>query len=232
MNRNFPNKKNRICNLLADFIVLKIGKEFSSRIQVTDCINFYVLNGKTNSSTILDMNQIIEEFNEKFKDFLDDEKVSRTIDLIEYSKDLNLPRNLSYTFFDTENNMYNNKYDYTNQMEGFVVSSEFPFGYSIDMGRNMFYNLKHIAYNVTKIGYIKWINLDLNLDKDGDDIINVICSHSDKLNDVLKSAILDVFDLESMVKYDFSNDEIFNETLAYEKDQDLLKITNPDFIIF
>lgn len=231
MNKNFPNKKNRICNLFADFLMLKIGKEFNSKIQVTDCVNFYVINGKTNSSNVLDFNQILEEFNEEFKDFLDDVKILRTIDLIEYSIELNPPTIMSHTFFNTENNMYSNKDNDTNQIEGFVASSEFPFGHSLNMGRNLFYNLKHIAYNVTKIGYIKWVKLTLNLEKDDDDMIDVDCSYSQNLNTHLKSAILDVFNLSSLTKYDFSNSEIFQETLDFKKDQGLLKITNPDFII-
>ena len=109
MNPNFPSKENRICNLLADFIVIKIGKDFNSKIQVTDCVNFYVINGKTNSSVVLDMNEITQEFNEKFKEFLDNVKILRTIDIIEYSIELNPPTKLTYTFFNTENNMYNNK---------------------------------------------------------------------------------------------------------------------------
>jgi len=231
MNPNFPSKENRICNLLADFIVIKIGKEFNSKIQVTDCVNFYVINGKTNSSVVLDMNEITQEFNEKFKEFLDNVKILRTIDIIEYSIELNPPTKLTYTFFNTENNMYNNKYNEENEMVGFISTSEFPYGHSFNMGRNIFYNLKHIAYNVTKIGYIKWVELDLNLEKDDDDMINVICSHSEKLNDTIKSAILDVFDLKNLTQYDFSENTIFEETLNFNEDQGLVKNTNPDFII-
>ena len=231
MNPNFPSKENRICNLLADFIVIKIGKEFNSKIQVTDCVNFYVINGKTNSSVVLDMNEITQEFNEKFKEFLDNVKILRTIDIIEYSIELNPPTKLTYTFFNTENNMYNNKYNEENEMVGFISTSEFPYGHSFNMGRNIFYNLKHIAYNVTKIGYIKWVELDLNLEKDDDDMINVIFSHSEKLNDTIKSAILDVFDLKNLTQYDFSENTIFEETLNFKENQGLVKNTNPNFII-
>lgn len=231
MKPNFPSKENRICNLLADFIVIKIGKEFDSRIQVTDCVNFYVINGKTNSSIVLDMNEITQEFNEKFKEFLDNVKILRTIDIIEYSIELNPPTKLTHTFFNTENNMYNNKYNEKNEMLGFISASEFPYGHSFSMGRNIFYNLKHIAYNVTKIGYIKWVELDLNLEKDDDDMINVIYSHSEKLNNTIKSAILDVFDLKNLIQYDFSENIIFEETLNFKEDQGLVKNTNPDFII-
>lgn len=232
MNQNFPNKENRICNLLADFIIIKIGKEFDSKIQITDCVNFYVINGKTNSSTILDMNEITQEFNEKFKDFLEKAKILRTIDIIEYSVELNPPTKITYTFFNTENNMYNNKYNEKNEMVGFISASKFPYGYSLSMGRNIFYNLKHIAYNATKIGYIKWVKIDLNLEADSDDIVNILCSHSNKLNGILKSTILDVFDFENLTQYNFSESNIFDETLNFKQDQGLLKNTNPDFIIF
>ena len=231
MKQTYPNKETRICNLLADFIVTKIGKEFKSKVQITDCVNFYVINGKTNSETILDMAEITDEFNEKFKEFLDDVKVIRTIDIIEYNENLTSPTKLNYTFYNTENNIYPDKDYENNVLDGFISKSNFPHGYSSSMGRNVFYNLKNIAYNVTKLGYIKCVEIKYDSEKYDDDIISVNCPHTKYLNETIKSAILDVFNLKSPLEYDFLENDIFEETLNYKEDTSLVRKTNRDFII-
>ena len=231
MNQTYPSKETRICNLLADFILIKIGKEFNCKIQITDCVNFYVINGKTNSETILDMAAITDEFNEKFKDFLDGVKIIRTIDIIEYNEKLTPPTKVTYTFYNTENNIYPDKDYENNVLEGFIAKSNFPYGYSPTMGRNVFYNLKNIAYNVTKLGYIKCVEIKYDSEKYDDDIISINCPHTQYLNETIKSAILDVFNLKSPVEYNFLENDIFKETLNYKEDTSLLRETNPDFMI-
>jgi hypothetical protein len=231
MNQTYPSKETRICNLLADFILIKIGKEFNCKIQITDCVNFYVINGKTNSETILDMAAITDEFNEKFKDFLDGVKIIRTIDIIEYNEKLTPPTKVTYTFYNTENNIYPDKDYENNVLEGFIAKSNFPYGYSHTMGRNVFYNLKNIAYNVTKLGYIKCVEIKYDSEKYDDDIISINCPHTQYLNETIKSAILDVFNLKSPVEYNFLENDIFKETLNYKEDTSLLRETNPDFMI-
>lgn len=231
MKSNYPSKETSICNLLADFIVTKIDKEFNTKIQVTDCVNFYVINGKTKSSIVLDMAEITKEFNEKFESFLNGVEVIRTIDIIEYSKDLTPPTKLTYTFYNTENNTYCPEFNQESILDGFTTKSQFPHGYSYNMGRNMFYNLKNIGYNVTKIGYIKWVELNLNTENYDDDILNVKCSHSENMAQTIKSAILDVFNLKSLTQYDLNETDIFEETLNFIEDNSVLKNTNPNFII-
>jgi hypothetical protein len=231
MKQNYPSKETRICNLLADFIITKIGKEFKSKVQITDCVNFYVINGKTNSETILDMTEITDQFNEKFKEFLDGVKVIRTIDIIEYNENLTPPTKLNYTFYNTENNIYPDKDYENNVLDGFISRSNFPHGYSSNMGRNMFYNLKNIAFNVTKLGYIKCVEIKYDSEKYDDDIISVNCPHTKYLNETIKSAILDVFNLKSPLEYDFLENDIFEETLNYKEDTSLVRKTNRDFII-
>lgn len=231
MNQTYPSKETRICNLLADFILIKIGKEFNCKIQITDCVNFYVINGKTNSETILDMAAITDEFNEKFKDFLDGVKIIRTIDIIEYNEKLTPPTKVTYTFYNTENNIYPDKDYENNVLEGFIAKSNFPYGYSHTMGRNVFYNLKNIAYNVTKLGYIKCVEIKYDSEKYDDDIIYINCPHTQYLNETIKSAILDVFNLKSPIEYNFLENDIFKETLNYKEDTSLLRETNPDFMI-
>ena len=231
MNQTYPSKETRICNLLADFILIKIGKEFNCKIQITDCVNFYVINGKTNSETILDMAAITDEFNEKFKDFLDGVKIIRTIDIIEYNEKLTPPTKVTYTFYNTENNIYPDKDYENNVLEGFIAKSNFPYGYSHTMGRNVFYNLKNIAYNVTKLGYIKCVEIKYDSEKYDDDIIYINCPHTQYLNETIKSAILDVFNLKSPLEYDFLENDIFEETLNYKEDTSLVRKTNRDFII-
>jgi hypothetical protein len=99
------------------------------------------------------------------------------------------------------------------------------------MGRNLFYNLKNIAYNVTKLGYIKCVEIKYDPEKYDDDIISINCPHTQYLNETIKSAILDVFNLKSPLEYDFLENDIFEETLNYKEDTSLLRNTTPDFMI-
>ena len=77
-----PNSRLSIVNLLADFILNKIPKEEESIIQVVDCLNFYVIKGKTTYITPLDISSIKDEFIGKYESLIGDIKMSHTIDLI------------------------------------------------------------------------------------------------------------------------------------------------------
>ena len=54
------NSRYGIVNLISDLILTEINKNknYDTVVQVTDCGNFYVINGKTESKEILDLDVI------------------------------------------------------------------------------------------------------------------------------------------------------------------------------
>lgn len=223
------NKKTIICNLFSDFILSKIGLDSNTRIQVTDCNNFYVINGETNSNIILNMNDLIDEFNIQFADVVGDDRILRTIDLINYSTKLIPISKLKYFFYNSDNCLYP-KEDIEPQVEPYIYTSTFPHGHSFAMGRSLLYKMKNIAYNVFNLGYIKWLDMEINLNNSEDDIINIKHNLYPIKYDFIKSAILDVFDVESnyinINKYD-----IFKESIRYQKESPKISKINKDFIV-
>ena len=91
--------------------------------------------------------------------------------------------------------------------------------------------MKNIAYNVFKLGYIKWVELDVNLNKKDDYILEV--NHNSKAykDNTIKSAILDVFDLTDLTPINLTEDEIFNESLLVETDSPKIATTTREFIV-
>jgi len=223
------NKKTIICNLFSDFILSKIGLDSNTKIQVTDCNNFYVINGETNSESILNMNTLVDEFNSKFDKFIGDDKILRTIDLINYSSKLIQVSKLKHTFYNSDNCLYQ-KEDIEPPVESYIYTSTFPHGHSFTMGRSLLYKMKNIAYNVFNLGYIKWLEIEINLNNSEDDVIKIKHNLTPIKYDFIKSAILDVFDVESnyisINKYD-----IFKESIQYQKERPKISKINKDFIV-
>jgi hypothetical protein len=81
-----PTSRTAIVNLFADFILSKIPHNKHTIIQVADCINFFVIKGKTSYNDLLNIGEILDEFKEKFNlSVSDGRKLSHTINLIEYN---------------------------------------------------------------------------------------------------------------------------------------------------
>jgi hypothetical protein len=70
-------------NLFADFVLLQIPKNEQSIIKIVDCKNFLVIKGITTSKVELDISEICKDFSNKYSDYLKDNKITHTIDLIE-----------------------------------------------------------------------------------------------------------------------------------------------------
>jgi hypothetical protein len=221
-------KKTIICNLFSDFILEKIGLDTNTKIQVTDCSNFYTIN--SNSLTILNINETVDEFNLKFKTFLGEEKILRTIDLINYGTKLTPTQKLKYKFYNTENCLYP-KDEINDTIKSYTTTSTFPHGHSFTMGRSLLYKLKNIAYNVFNLGYIKWLDIDMNCNEVEDDIISISHNLSPLKYDFIKSAILDVFDIQSISDMGINKYDIFNESLKITRESPKIKILYKDFMV-
>ncbi len=239
MNLKKIGGKKFLVNLLSDFILGKIPQEEKSIIKIVDCGNFYVIKGKTSSKEVLFIPNIISEFNEKFKEYIDERKLTHTIDLIEYDSDLKEIQELTQTF---HNNTPNCSYHYSDvenfnslvEQDEMVYVSEFPHGHSLSQGRDLYYYGKYIFYNIPSNYPITTLKLTLSKEKndEGENKFIVFDEFFKSEDERLQSAVLDVFDFnydyisQKMKKVDWSL-ELTNPLEEHKELKEVVK----DFII-
>lgn len=222
--------KYSLLNRLAELIQKTIGEKESTRIEIVDCENFIVVKGVTTSKEILDLNLIKEKFIEKFPENSENLKIGNTIDLIKYGEDVEDVTIASFQFFNSENlELKNCSDDFS--INPLVYKSSFPFGYSNDQGKSLYFYAKHIAYNLqTKYTWDKITICIPKKDQENDFEIFVDTCQNSNLD--LKSAILDAFDFNYL-----SLDKAISESdwwvlIFQELDPPAVKSLNEDFIIF
>jgi hypothetical protein len=241
-----PTSRMAIVNLFADFVLSKIPHNKHTIIQVADCINFFVIKGKTSYGDLLNMGELLEEFKTKIN-LPDGRKLTHTIDLIEYNVEMNEPEKIIHTYYNTINCSYNG-----NQIENFIsdntnsygddyflnvikdntnliVTSEFPHGYSLSQGR-LFYNYgKYIMYNIPTNYPVVELTMGISKDEEKFFVYDGFYKNEDNR---LRSAILDMFDfdmtwIESELKKVDWTIEVSNPLSEY----DFLKKNVKDFLI-
>lgn len=203
------NTRRYFVNLFADYILSKFEKSENTIIQVTDCENFVVVNGQTNSSKLVDMNELKIEFMEKFKDLMGSLKMEsiNLIDIIKYEQEI---PEFSRGWMDVNKSLYVEEYDPISEI---TISSEFPYGHSLGCGRGMYY-YSHYIFNhmysllgVDKLSFRYSNQLD-----DNEDYKIIIVSDSKIPKTTIKNLVLDVFDMDlsefkdRLSNYDFLND--------------------------
>ena len=221
------NSRYGIVNLIADLILTELNKvkNYNTVVQVTDCGNFYVINGKTESKDILDLDIIRQTLINNFKDISDWSKNINFIDLIEYDVELNKPSHLYIdklyyserpVYSQEQINHYRNNTDFLYCEQNFdlyvskkdsidntlSISSSFPYGYSYSMGRNLLCYSEYIMYNIGGIKNLDVVGIEYNLT--GLEIDFIFSGNSYVKSEVFKSMIKDYFD------FDFSRFEYNN----------------------
>jgi hypothetical protein len=239
-----------LINLFADFIISKIPHEEQSIINIVDCKNFILVKGKTTSKNLLNLSQISNEFSSKFSEYLNDNKITHTLDLIEYDQHIIPLEELSHTYHNTDNCSYHYKqiehfnekntscyYDYSIKEvddSNLLICSEFPHGYSLGQGRLLYYYGKHIFYNIPPSYPITTITFKLSIkkDKENSPIFLVYNNSLESEDETIQSWALDNFDFDmsslstEIKKVDWSV-ELTNPLSEY----DFLKKRNGDFLI-
>jgi hypothetical protein len=89
-------------NIFADFILTNFNpNENLSQIQVTDCSNFIVIGGKTESSELLDLYQVKSKFAESYQMYFDNIDIIKIniIDLIQYQTKPDIIDNQTFGYF-------------------------------------------------------------------------------------------------------------------------------------
>lgn len=204
------NSKRGIVNLFADFILSKINKTEKSIIQVTDCGVFMVVNGMTTSKELLDVNEIKNEFKETFKELFEELEITdiNTIDVIQYGQEIN-PMTKGWILLDKDVFVEEPE----SEISEISITSEFPYGYSLDCGRlNTYYShyIMNQMYNLLGVDKVSfYFTNEMN---DDEDLKIKIVSESKYDKKSIKSLILDVFDFdldsfrESLGEYNLIDD--------------------------
>lgn len=204
------NSRRGVVNLFSEFVLSRINKSENSIIQVTDCGPFFVVNGLTTSTSILDLNKVRDEFIGWFSEVLTGVNIEtiNVIDLIKYGEKIN---NIERGWVKVNKSLYVEDPEPVSEVS---VSSEFPYGHSLNCGRLMVY-YSHYIFNhcYSSIGTDEvYFYFTKEVDEGDDFKIKVITNKGEKFNHRLKSMILDVFDFNleefsgKLEKYDLIHD--------------------------
>jgi len=235
MNILRENSKEYRTNLFADFILTKIGLDSRTVIEIADCENFFVVKGITDSKDILDLNEIKNDFINKFPNLFDEKKLLNTIDLIKYGENIKPPDKMEFQLYNSENCFFEKK-DLENleenhdKIENLIILSQFPFGYSLNMGRLFYYYGKHITYNLED--HLLFENLKLVIpNSDFEKKFEIYVSNYP--NDSLKSNILDCFDFNfTWIINELNKVDLSDEIIKAKTDHDFLKRKVENFYLF
>jgi hypothetical protein len=152
---------------------------------------------------------------------------TKHLNSVTYSNRIELEFSHPYDYHDL------NKYHYT---EFLSVSSEFPYGYSLNMGRCDLYYTEYVCNHL--LPYIQYNRIEFKITKqiDGDDDLLIsIDTSNPTLDKQLKSLVLDVFDF-NLSK--FQNDYLSGYDLEFEINTQLsskpwlVKDRTKDIILF
>ncbi len=207
-------------NSFSEFILSKIPFKENSIVQVVDCENFYVVKGKTTSKEILDLNKIKDDFLTQNPDLKNEKKLLNTIDLIDYGCKLQEVKKFSGFFYNLENCSL--KKGILEKEEELVVSSIFPFGYSLEMGRLLYFFAKRLVYNIPP--NLVFENLLLTIKKDRGQFEILFQEADGTVLETLNSLFLDCADFNvQKFKKEVIESNWNQELNFYEKDLDFLK---------
>ena len=219
------NSRRGVVNLFADFILTRIDKKENSIIQVTDCESFMVVHGLTTSKDVLDLEKIKSDFTEWFSDILSDVGIERlnTIDIIKYDQEVN---NIEKGWVNVNKEVFVEEPESIFELS---VSSEFPYGYSLNCGRLMTYYSHYIFNHMYSLIGVNNLNFFFTKEEANEDFkIKIVSETKQNINEI-KSLILDVFnfDLEEFKtkigEYDVMQDILFPDKEKPYTKQDMLE---------
>ena len=212
MRRYKTNSRQGLCNLFAEYVSEEISQngKYETMISVSDCDTLILIKGYTKREDIVDVKDIVNKFISKYWaefTFTDLQKVS-TLDMITFGEEKKFKeKRLRFHF---ERDIQFPKFD-MNVVNTPIVSSEFPYGFSKNYLKNLYFYLEHIIYNVQDHFGYTFIELTVEEDIRGGVKISDILSNSVYPSTVLKSIIYDNFEM---------NVSEINELI---KEQDLVK---------
>jgi hypothetical protein len=205
-------------NLFSDYLLTKIPNTEESIFSVADCKNFIIIKGKTSHKEILDISSITKEFNEKYEP---ETPISHTIDLIEYKSDLSSPKKFKF-FFGKK----------LHKEDSLFSTSEFPYGYSNNQGKLLYFYFKHIVDKIPTNYPFNWIIFNVEVSEKNEIDFTIEDDYLNNNGDILKSAILDCFDFNLTVFESILNKMDLEKYILNPSEETLLDdISVNDFII-
>jgi hypothetical protein len=223
------NSKRGIVNLFADFILTRIDKKENSIIQVTDCESFMVIHGQTTSKDVLDLDKVKADFFEWFKDILDKVGIKQinTLDIIRYGEEIT---NIDKGWVNVNKEVFTEEEEPVHQLS---ISSEFPYGYSLNCGRLMTYYSHYIFNHMYSLMDVDDLKFYFTKEEDENEDLKIkILSESRYNQDIVKSLVLDVFsfDLEEFKEY-VKDYDLLQDILFPGKDKPYTKQDKLEHII-
>jgi hypothetical protein len=223
------NSKRGIVNLFADFILTRIDKKENSIIQVTDCESFMVIHGQTTSKDVLDLDKVKADFFEWFKDILDEVGIKQinTLDIIRYGEEIT---NIDKGWVNVNKEVFTEEEEPVHQLS---ISSEFPYGYSLNCGRLMTYYSHYIFNHMYSLMGTDEVKFYFTKEEDENEDLKIkIVSESRYNQDIVKSLVLDVFsfDLEEFKEY-VKDYDLLQDILFPSKDKPYTKQDKLEHII-
>jgi len=165
-------------NLLSEFI-LKKYKSKDTLVEICDCQNFIIVKGFTTESEVIPLNSVVSEFSQKYEQY----PIKSTIDLIEYKSDLSSPKKFKF-FFGKK----------LHKEDSLFSTSEFPYGYSNNQGKLLYFYFKHIVDRIPTNYPFTWIIFNVEVSEKNEIDFTIEDDYLNNNEDILKSAILDCFD--------------------------------------
>ncbi len=203
------NTRRYFVNLFADFILSKFDKSINTIIQVTDCDTFIVVNGKTTSSKVLEIIELKFEFielNKELFNYLGKEDLN-IIDIIKYDQEI---PNFKKEWINVNKSLYVEQNEPISEIN---ISSEFPYGHSLECGRGMYY-YSHYIFNhmYSLLGVSNLFFLYSNHINHCEEYEIDVILKSKYSKDQILSLVLDVFNMDlkefnqKLLNYNFTED--------------------------
>lgn len=209
--------KQTILNLLAEHILNEFGPDTATQITVLDQGNFLVILGCTNTKKSLKLTEVFNEFTYKYSDLISEANYPKELSLVNFirvSKEDDLVTSCNINLYNTERPSINSNYIYTGLKEinsPDILSSQFPHGYGLKTNRALLLYFEYIAYNLMEGTNTSEMCISFYKEKEFEGKLE-INSLSLRNNEKIKSAILDLFDLDynkfisEYYNYDFTRE--------------------------
>jgi len=132
------NSKKGVVNLFADYILKRFDKQSETIIQVTDFNHFFIVNGITNTTTVLDLSVVKDEFISEYQDLLKEvgyEENLSIMDLIKYDDKIDKETSVECDFYDSERNLYHPILINYKFSDNFIYSVNYDYDFTYETKR-------------------------------------------------------------------------------------------------
>ena len=193
--------KQTIVNLLAEYILNEFGPDTATQITVIDQGNFFVILGRTNTKKSLKLTEVFNEFTHKYSDIISQANYPKELNFVNFvrsSNDDDLVTSCEINLYNKERpsiNSNNIKSGLKKINSPDLLSSQFPHGYGLKTNRALLLYFEYIAYNIMEGTNTSEICVSFHKDNEFEDKLE-LNSLSLRNNEKIKSAILDLFDLD------------------------------------